>query len=84
MARTTGPLSIEPVPSQGEEQAVRADERQRIAREIHDSTSQALVVLQLQLGRLRRMNRPDAEHIIEECEQAIVAIRDQLRTLGSG
>lgn len=35
------------------DESIRAAERQRIARQLHDSTSQLLVALQLQLGELK-------------------------------
>jgi signal transduction histidine kinase len=81
VAHIRSPSPPQPIASARGELDVRADERRRIARELHDSTSQTLVVLQLQLGRLRRMNRPGAEPIIENCEEAIDSIREQLRAL---
>jgi signal transduction histidine kinase len=60
---------------------LRTDERRRIARDLHDGTSQLLVVLQLQLGRLRRSNMPEAHSLIDECERLIGAIRDQIRAI---
>lgn len=70
-----------PTPELKSEGEVRADERRRIARELHDTTSQTLVVLQLELGRLRRANIPGAAPFIDECEKAIGAIRRQIRSL---
>lgn len=81
MAHHKSPSPPQPFPSSGSEQAIGTDERRRIARELHDSTSQALVTLQLQLGRLGRMKQPGSSFVIRECEQAVAAIRDQLRAL---
>lgn len=64
-----------------EESFIRADERRRIARELHDSTSQLLVVLQLQLHRLTQIDDPQTESLVEECRQTISDIREQIRAL---
>ena len=61
--------------------AIRQDERHRIARELHDSTSQDLVVLQLELGRLKRVSSSSALPLIAECEAAITEIRHAIRDL---
>ena len=62
----------------------RADfnERRRIARDLHDSTSQLLDVLQLQLRRLQELKHAEAQPLIEECRTAIEEIREQIRELG--
>jgi signal transduction histidine kinase len=62
--------------------AIRADERRKIARELHDSTSQLLAVLQLQLAQLRRADGAGAAPLIEECEETIRQIREEIRGLG--
>jgi signal transduction histidine kinase len=62
------------------EDELRLDERRHIARELHDSTSQLLVVLQLQLGRLRHSGGPEVSALIAECETTIADIRRQIRT----
>jgi signal transduction histidine kinase len=67
-----------------EEAPTRSDERQRIARELHDSTSQLLVVLQLQLSQLNRLAAPGAESLIEECRQIIEELHEQIRAMNSG
>ena len=64
-----------------QESFARADERRRIARELHDSTSQLLVVLQLQLHQLGNLSRPEAEPLIHECQETIKEIRQQIRSL---
>ena len=63
------------------EQDVRTNERRRIARELHDSTSQLLVLAQLQLGQLRRAGRPAAHAILEECQRTIDEIRAEIRSI---
>lgn len=64
------------------EGSVRADERRRIARDLHDSTSQVLVAIQLQLGRLRRSsNGPEVAAFIEECQRITDSIHAQIRDL---
>jgi two-component system, NarL family, sensor kinase len=71
----------QPEPPFRQESSIRSDERHRIAREVHDSTSQLLVVVQLQLGHLKRLKRPDAASIIAECERTIDEIREHIRAL---
>lgn len=61
---------------------IRTDERKRLARELHDSTSQLLAVLQLNLGRLRRQDDPDRESNIAKCEDIIAEIGERIRNLG--
>jgi signal transduction histidine kinase len=63
------------------ERSIRADERQRIARDVHDSTSQLLVVLQLQLGRLKRSAPECAGSMVREIEATIQDIRGRIRSL---
>lgn len=64
------------------ESHIRSDERHRIAREVHDSTSQLLVVLQLHLHRLQEGASPDAQSIIDELRRTIGKIREEIRALG--
>ena len=64
-----------------DEGAARSDERRIIARELHDSTSQTLVVLQLELAQLKRLKVLGAPAIIADCERVIDEIRGQIRAL---
>lgn len=75
------PIHGRPRPEPADEGSIRADERRRIARELHDSTSQMLTVFELELGQLRRLSHPGAEPLIEECERVIGEIRDHIRAL---
>lgn len=70
-----------PLPKPDCEAELRADERSRIAREVHDSTSQLLVVMQLELGRLRRAAPPDADPMIDECQHVLDEMRKAIRAL---
>lgn len=63
------------------ERSIRADERQRIARDVHDSTSQLLVVLQLQLGRFKRCAPEGAGSMVREIESTICDLRSRIRSL---
>ena len=66
------------------EDQVRSDERDRIARELHDSTSQLLVVLELQLMRLKRF--PDVmnhDEIIAEIDATLDELHEQVRAVGA-
>jgi hypothetical protein len=60
------------------ESAIRQAERRRISRELHDSTSQLLVALQLQLGELRRSRVATAESLLDEMDQVIRDIHDSI------
>jgi len=58
------------------------DERRRMARELHDSTSQSLVALQLTLARLDREHagaRVDA--IVSECRETVKDVQREIRAL---
>ena len=59
--------------------AIRESERQRISRELHDSTSQLLVVLQLKLGELGRSGVPGTELLLHEITEIV---RDVHRSIG--
>ena len=58
-----------------DENSIRTSERQRISRDLHNSTSQLLTALQLQIGHLRRLERHDTQPIVEEMGQTIEEIR---------
>jgi signal transduction histidine kinase len=58
---------------------VRADERRRIARDLHDGTSQLLTLMQLKLGQLKRAGDDGVAPLLEECERAIQEIRNEIR-----
>ena len=64
-------------------QVLRAQEaeRRRIARELHDSTLQTLVALQLDLTRLSQNAGPGVETIISTCSAAVQEVQRELRTL---
>jgi signal transduction histidine kinase len=55
----------------GPEARIRLDERQRIARELHDSTAQLLVTLGLHIMRLKRMLRGNDSAVVEEILAAL-------------
>ena len=62
---------------------VRSDERRRIARELHDSTSQLLIALQLQLTLLRRHGVPGDESLLDEMEQVLRDIQESINHVAS-
>lgn len=60
----------------------QADERRRVASDVHDSTMQILVALGLSLGRLRRQSQPDARHrIMNEVEDLLSDAQKELRSI---
>ena len=61
---------------------IRSDERTRIARELHDSVSQLLAVLQLNLGRMKRQDDEDRNANVLECETIVTEIAERIRNLG--
>jgi signal transduction histidine kinase len=58
-----------------------ADERRRIARELHESTSHLLIELQLQVRKLNDFNDPKARSLIAEFQGTIDEIRDHVSAL---
>ena len=56
------------------------DERRRMARELHDSTSQTLISLQLNLSRLSgNKDAPELAPIVAECQQAVQEMHREIR-----
>lgn len=63
--------------------SIRAAERQRISRELHNSTSQLLVALQLQVGQLKRSLAPGtAEHLLDEIAETLQDIHETIAEIG--
>jgi signal transduction histidine kinase len=65
-------------------QVLRAQEgeRRRIARELHDSTSQLLVALQLNLASLKRAkDRSTSEALIADCNKVLQEVHREIRGL---
>ena len=65
-------------------QVLRAQEmeRRRIARELHDSTSQMLVALQLNLINLQRSRpQPETDALIADCKQTVMDMQREIRSL---
>lgn len=65
-------------------QVLRAQEmeRRRIARELHDSTSQMLVALQLNLINLERSRpQPDSDALIADCKKTVAEMQREIRSL---
>ena len=61
--------------------SIRANERQRISRDLHNATSQLITALQLQVGQLRRQDLPTAMPIIAGMDQVIREIRLSIRQI---
>ena len=58
------------------------DERRRMARDLHDSTSQALVALQLSLHKLSKdYTSAGGESLVAECQEAIQEVHREIRAL---
>ena len=55
-------------------------ERRRIARELHDSTSQMLVGLELELSRLSLDAGPEVAAVVARCRDAMQEIHAEIRT----
>jgi signal transduction histidine kinase len=65
-------------------QVLRAQEmeRRRIARELHDSTSQMLVALQLNLINLQSARpQPETDALIADCKQTVMDMQREIRSL---
>src|SRR5438477_9474937 len=57
-------------------------ERQRLTRELHDSTSQLLVAAQLMAGRLKRtLSDQDALAIVDELQDLVAEIQQEIRSI---
>lgn len=73
-------------PAWNSEFRIRLDERKRLARELHDSTSQLLVTLELQLMRLRQTGCTSDSKLFGEILIAlggtISELHDEVRSLG--
>lgn len=69
------------MPPKADEDSIRASERSRISRDLHNSTLQLLTALQLQIGHLRRLERYDAQRLVEEMAQTIEEIRLSIRQI---
>lgn len=63
------------------ESSIRENERQRISRDLHNTTSQLLTVLQLHIGQLRRQQLASAEPIISEMAGVIHEIRLSIKQI---
>ena len=63
--------------------SIRAAERNRISRELHNSTSQLLVALQLQLGQLRTVPAilDTAQPLLGEIAETLQNIHESIRQI---
>jgi len=68
-------------PTREAEASFRSDERLRIARELHEATSQLLVSLEAQLEPLKQLYHPGAQEAVRGCEQAVDEIRNEVAAL---
>jgi signal transduction histidine kinase len=59
--------------------SVRAAERRRVAKELHDTAFQLLALVQLNLGRIRRQGPDELGSSLVECEELIAQIGRHLR-----
>jgi len=57
------------------------DERRRIARELHDSTGQVLVALNMTLRQMRKDSTPAHLRQLDECRELVTSAADDLRNL---
>ena len=69
--------------SRASEGAIREAERRRISRELHDSTSQLLVALELQVGELRRSGVATAGPLLDDMGQTIRDIHSSIGRISS-
>lgn len=73
--------------TRGDEIRIRLDERDRLSRELHDSTSQLLVILELQLMRLKQLSRaPDSnvfDKVLVDLGATVAELHQEVRALGN-
>src|SRR5688500_17346502 len=81
------PLSsaLQSSPTQaGDEAHIRRDERRRIGRELHDSTSQLLVVLQLNLACLKESSEDaDTHELFSVLDETLQKLHAEVRAVSS-
>jgi len=66
---------------QGQLLHAQEEERRRMARDLHDSASQLLVSLQLNLSQIKLARRgPNFEKLLAECSNVIKQIQNEIRT----
>ena len=65
------------------ESLIIARERQRVSHELHRSTSQLLVALQLQVGQLRHCDGDRLPPLLDEMDQVLREIHESIRQIGT-
>jgi signal transduction histidine kinase len=65
------------------ESSIRANERRRISRELHNSTSQLTTALQLLIGHLRRQDLPTAIPITAKMDQVVQEIVQSIKQIAT-
>ena len=68
-------------PKREGEASFRSDELLRIARELHEATSQLLVSLEAQLEPLKQLHHPGAKEVVRDCGQAVDEIPNEVAAL---
>ena len=58
-----------------------AEERRRVARDLHDSTAQDLVALQLSLANLKRGHRPRFREKFADADEALDRLQREIRSI---
>lgn len=82
--RRKGPATACPAatPAFAEAERVRAEERARIARQVHDATSQLLAALQLRTGRLRSLGAiAELQPHLDEIDATLGELRREIRAI---
>ena len=86
--KVVAPSSLTPHPSQRaqarHDAVVRCEERRRLGRELHDSTSQLLVVLQLNLACLKvSSENASTEKLFRALDQTLQVLHSEVRAVAS-
>lgn len=66
------------------EHPLRLHERRRVARELHESTSQHLTALQLYLSQLRCRGIPQEDSLLDEMEDVLRQIQESISWATTG